>query len=276
MSLKWHTLLSLSVFVRFLTDCLAMDESQLVSSFDALISSFDKETKVLKCISSMRGLTEENCPENIQSQFDNLEGSLTDIEKRVADLDNYLDSELHSLSELKKLNDLIQCQTQGVEKTLENTPACFKLSTAGENVPPVMNGNGSTNAPAAATAVVPMVASTHTTINEAAFQRVATATRGRHTLQSINVAWLTINKLFESKHKKAVIAARSQQQNSVKSSSNVLVPSVSSTYLTESELRGTSIYEIGSSSGNAIMQTLRALGLVRVLRQQKETCYYKC
>jgi len=236
-----------------------MDGTQLVSSFDTLVSSFDKETKELKCIASMRGLTDDNCPEAIHSQFAELEGSLTDIEKRVSDLDDYLDNELHSLSELTKLNNLIHCQTDSVNKVLDSTPTCFKVVS--EN-----------DAPSAISApVTSMVALTHTTINETSFLKVPTATRGRHTLQSMNVAWMAMNKLFETKHKKVI----SQTQNSGKIG-GVLAPSVSSVFLTETELRSTSIYEVGASSGNAILQTLRALGLVRVVRQQKESCYYKC
>lgn len=155
----------------------------LKNSLDSLIANYENEAKSLKCIASFRGI--QDCPEKIKSELSHLEAMIKSIEDRAEKLDQFMDDELSSLLELEKLKAFTNEQENSVNQTLFHTPACFiKETSVDEAVKSDVLSSYQGNA-----------------IEEKEFMKIPFATRGRLTLGQINIAWVTMCKLFDEKYK---------------------------------------------------------------------------
>jgi hypothetical protein len=168
-----------------------MNNSSLVDSFSALLSEFERETTMLKSIAAVRGLNTSNCPPHLLSQINGVSGALADIERKLAHLDEFVDNEFNSLKQLNQLVESISTQTSDISELLEKTPTCFKIADSKSAVAVDDSRALTTN---------------RTTfdvdaIEEAEFVKVPSATRGRISIVQLNIAWVSICKLFDDKLK---------------------------------------------------------------------------
>ena len=164
--------------------------SELIVNFEELISFFEKESKTLKCLASMHGITSENIPSTLRVELASMESILNGIESKVLEMENYVENEANSCMEIRKLSELVKLQSNDTNEILENAPSCFEEQKENKLNNVVHNATG-----------YPLIMTSIASIEPDEFAKIPFATKGRCTITQLNLAWAFICKLFEEKYK---------------------------------------------------------------------------
>jgi hypothetical protein len=114
-------------------------------------------------------------------------------------------------------------------------------------------------------------------IEVAEFDKVSTVVRGRLTLTSINETLRTIKDMVVAKQRLIALPKkkRTKQQNSIVDEYLSLKTEEhgSSIFLNEADIRSSSVFESGDATGKAVINTLRSLGRLKVIRSSSVSTY---
>jgi hypothetical protein len=110
-------------------------------------------------------------------------------------------------------------------------------------------------------------------VNE--FEKVSAVVRGRLTLTSINETLRTIKEMVLTKQKLLSLPKkkRTKAQNNLVEEYSLMKTDEhgQSIFLTEAEMRASSIFENGDTTGKAVLNTLRTLGRIKIIRSSCST-----
>jgi hypothetical protein len=234
--------------------------SELVgNSFVTFLKSIETETKVLKCLTNLRSIDANS--ENIEV-LRGLESSLDKLEEDADVLDSMLDAELESLLKFEQLCVLCKQQSAAVAKLpgANNIPTSNFVatsnsakSTSSKSVSIVVPEQS--KQPPSSSTVAPFVRRTDD-ITAEEFEAVSRTTRGRLTLPVINRINKSLIELL-AKKKKEYHLPRSKltppmiisvdEYNSKRSVDHGKLP-----FLTEAELRNSTVFEVSSARLSSI------------------------
>jgi hypothetical protein len=114
-------------------------------------------------------------------------------------------------------------------------------------------------------------------IEVAEFDKVSTVVRGRLTLTSINDTLRTIKDMVLMKQKLLSLPKkkRTKSQNTIVDEYLSLKTEEhgQTTFLSESEIRASSVFDQGDSTGKAVLNSLRSLGRIKVIRSSSISTY---
>ena len=92
----------------------------LADSFKYVVDSFSSETKTLRCLSNLRGVTVNNSSE-VSAKIEEISTIVNRLEQKFVDMEEFVDGEI---SCLELLNDLF-------EKTTQQNAAIISLTQEG-------------------------------------------------------------------------------------------------------------------------------------------------
>ena len=167
--------------------------NDLVSNFEDLISFFEKESKTLKCLASLHGITADNIPSTLKVELASMEAILNGIESKVSEMEDYIENEANTCVELRRLADSVNEQTVLTNELMNSTPSCFELQKENKLNNVVHNATG-----------YPLIITSISSIEPDEFAKIPFATKGRCTITQLNIAWAAICKLLEDKYKVSV------------------------------------------------------------------------
>ena len=114
-------------------------------------------------------------------------------------------------------------------------------------------------------------------IEVAEFDKVSTVVRGRLTLTSINETLRTIKDMVLTKQKLLALPKkkRTKSQNTIVDEYLSLKTDEhgSATFITEADIRASSVFDSGDSTGKAVLNSLRSLGRIKVIRSSSISTY---
>eukprot|EP01041_Mallomonas_annulata_P013219 gene13219-27963_t len=262
-----------------------MDNSDLTRSFEVLVNSIDHEVRVLKSIADLQSIPRGNLPKEIEQKIANMEVVITELEQTLDDFNNHVDIETKSMERLQYLSQFTKVQLYQFRALQLQTPS-FLVKQSKENIGLSSNSNipvSEQNLLSNGVDVMKKIKNSAQTSGHVAdtvktkeFEAVPKSTRGRLTLTQINEYFFLMMELITRKEKLLKNTKKSRRQDSVEifELENKRVPEhEGAAFVTETEIRGTKIFENGVTTGVSVLHTLRALHRIRLVRTSGESTY---
>jgi hypothetical protein len=235
-------------------------------SFTSFLHGVQKETNVLKCLAQLRSLPPGD---QLSTRLHEIEAAVRSIEQNMEEFNEFITGELNTceILEAEALEDA-EIQRAKIEEMEQIVVA---------NRPPVTlvveaaAAAASSSAKALQHKGIKCISSTE-------LETVPKSTRGRTlTVGLINTALSHIKTLVDDKSKALQVPRKKMNQRQLKISEDFHVlknaDHGAAVFVTEGELRGTSIFDSGEATGKATLHTLRALHRLKMIRAATENTY---
>lgn len=245
-----------------------MEVQTLVQSFEFMLNKLEDEKKVLQSLVSFQSIPPQQCPPEILDKLIQMDQSVSLLEEQLDSLDTFIDSELAVVTKLQTL----AINSKLVQETIEN----LSQQLNGESSSNIENQNNQANSNKGDVAKPSTTTGLITLVTPEELDNASKATKGRLTLAQINQFLLIIGQLIEKKRKTLVQLKKIKFQDQTpltEYENKRIAEHGNSTYLTESELRSSPIFESGDATGKAVLHTLRVLHRLRLVRSGQESTY---
>ena len=222
--------------------------SQVSDAFGGYAANLEAEAAKLKAISNIKGVAEDGLNTDVVNQLQAIERMMMGLEKDFIEFEDYLDGELEALNEVDSINKQCKVSLTVFQELVESVPSRM-LPKAGD---------------------MP---------SEDEFKEVPKLTRNRLTKGAVDKALLELRALVAEKQKEFAIPRKKmnhvQRCNIDEYTALKVADHEGMIFLRELELRSTTIFESGESTGRAIIATLKAMKskYVRIVRSGGETTY---
>lgn len=241
-----------------------LEVQSLIQSFGDMLNKLEQEKRDLYMLANFQSIQNDQIPTEVVDKLIGIDKNVTDMEEQLYCLDTHIDTELAILQKIQNL-------TTNSKVLKENIELCFhqggdKVSTCLENR---INSAKAIEQSSATSDLVVLVTSEE-------LDTASKATKGRLTLGQVNEYLLTLAQLIETKRKMLAQLKRSKFQDKLpitEYENKRVAEHGNSTYLTESELRISPIFESGDATGKAVLHTLRVLHRVKLIRSGSESTY---
>jgi len=257
-----------------------MAAAELTLSFANYMSALEKELRALKSITNLRALGSD-IPVDISDKLRQIESSVNSVEYQMDGLDVMLEEEDKCLDRYAaELQEQTDQQTAMIGEMMADMPPFMKnMLTQREKEGTITITNA--NAPGSSSSyrrekgsgggggeMLPLRCRP-ITIKE--FQDLSSSTRGRQSYEQVNEAMEIVSRLMSNKMKsvgdKANFGA-GRDYNRLRHSDHD-----GAMFLTEPEIRATSLFKAGETTGRAVLHSLRALHRLKVVRTNGENTF---
>mmetsp|Transcript_7079 Transcript_7079/g.7188 ORF Transcript_7079/g.7188 Transcript_7079/m.7188 type:complete len:247 (-) Transcript_7079:792-1532(-) len=233
-------------------------------SFISLLKSIQTETNVLKCVSSLRSLPQND---KLTSKIFEIENSVQNIEKNLEDFNEFLSSEMKTCEIMD--NEIINIAEQQARK-INELHTSYPLSL----VDAIKNSKESTEDKKDQNMCLSEI---NNTIKQDELLLIPKSTRGRLTIGVVNGALRDIGILIKEKTKIISMPKKKMNRAQLKILEDFLSIKQADhgdcMFVSETDVRSTSIFEAGESTGKATLHTLRALHRIKLIRSSGENTY---
>lgn len=241
--------------------------SAVCPSFTAFLHGVQKETNVLKCLAQLRSLPSGD---QLSTRLHEIEAAVRSIEQNMEEFNEFITGELKTC-EILEAEALVDAEIQRTK--IEEMEQIFVA-----NRPPVTLVKEAATVAAASSSAKALHHKGIKCVSLAELETVPKSSRGRTlTVGIVNTALSLIKILVDDKSKALQVPRKKMSQRQLKISEDFHAlknaDHGAAVFITEGELRGTSIFEAGESTGKATLHTLRALHRLKVIRAATENTY---
>lgn len=274
-----------------------MSES-LAASFTKMVNLIDSETKFLKGISNLRGADSE-----VQDKLKHIDFTVSALEENLDDFEAFVDAELAALSAIEEVGKQTELQHADVQALKENIPQFLNIAPppppqqqdvmtekrlgSGADQRAALHSSDHLSKEAQKHGVsfqssdsVDTARPDFTFITTEQLAAVPKSTRGRLTLAQVTTALQTLVALIADKQlmlvktwKKSKRLSQAHKNNYEEYKRLLSDDHCGAMFLTEKEIRASSVFETGEATGRAVLHTLRALRRLKQVRSGGETTY---
>jgi Spindle and kinetochore-associated protein 1 len=225
-------------------------EGDICPAFLKLLRTVQSETRILRYLSQLRSLPPGD---ELSARLNEVETTVREVEQSIAEFSDFLDSEIRSCDVLDK--EVYRMAESQNLKILDIRRAAVSVSESN---------------PAAESNNILLVSKSELEI-------VPKSTRNRLTVGVVSSA-LSLLQTLSGEKKKVVVLPRKKlsriQQKIIEDLAAYKHPDHGeSVFVTEAEIRATSVFEAGESTGKSILHTLRAMQKIKLVRSGGENTY---
>lgn len=270
----------------------------LAASFTKMVNFIDSETKFLKGISNLRGADAE-----VQDKLKHIDLSVSSLEENLDDFEAFVDAELAALSAIEDVGKQTELQHADVEALKENIPQFLNTAPPPPPQQDVLiekkkHGRGTDQHTTAhhsknldkgapkhsvsfkSSDTVDTARPDFTFITTEQLAAVPKSTRSRLTLAQVTTALQTLVGLITEKQlmlvktwKKSKRLSQANKNNYEEYKRLLSDEHCGEMFVTEKEIRASSVFDTGEATGRAVLHTLRALRRLKLVRSGGETTY---
>jgi len=236
----------------------------LLSSFATILTSLDKERLQLKGLAALQTLcssSSSSSSDSIIDRLNDIQSTIIRLERMTEDIETSLSEEETELANCSVMMTMAKNQTNDINNII--IPSYLRdVNIIDDHILKQKNMN-----------TKPWGAA----IEVAEFDKVSTVVRGRLTLTSINETLRTIKDMVLMKQKLLSLPKkkRTKAQNATVDEYLSLKTEEhgQTTFITESEIRASAVFDQGDSTGKAVLNSLRSLGRIKVIRSSSISTY---
>ena len=238
----------------------------LLSSFATILTSLDKERLQLKGLAALQTLcssssSSSSSSDSIIDRLNDIQSTIIRLERMTEDIETSLSEEENELANCSVMMTMAKNQSNDINNII--IPSYLRdVTIIDDHILKQKNMN-----------TKPWGAA----IEVAEFDKVSTVVRGRLTLTSINDTLRTIKDMVLMKQKLLSLPKkkRTKSQNTIVDEYLSLKTEEhgQTTFLSESEIRASSVFDQGDSTGKAVLNSLRSLGRIKVIRSSSISTY---
>lgn len=278
--------------------------SNISNLFSNVVSSLEQDIKLLKCISNVRSITSSNSNHELIDKILEIESLVGNFEHNLDEFENLIDEDNSTIQKCKLLINAAIEQKENITHINKNIPLYLEeISNSNIKLKQVISNNNKNNnnsntkpkilktkkdtnkissSKHAKTTTKKNIQQVQQQVEEqisikevgliieaSELDKVSATTKGRVTLLQLNDSLCKIKSILASKIK----ALPSVRKNATEKEKKLYDEDRKKVTVTESELRSSIIFDSGNSTGQSILQTLRSLSRIKLIRVGSESNY---